>query len=76
MKGKDLILAICLMCFVIAHDEDIFLGEKHKPGLVKLKNRDEMFYWMFYSRRDRNSDPLMIYLQGGPGWSSLLSTFV
>ena len=56
-----------------ASDDDIFLGEKHKPGFVKFENGDDMFYWLFYSRDSRATDPLTIWLSGGPGCASEMS---
>lgn len=74
MKKSALILAL-LIGLVMTHEEDIFLGESHKPGFVEYPNGDDMFYWLLYSRRNPTTDPLTIYLQGGPGCSSLVSTF-
>lgn len=68
-------LAVALLLSVALADDDIFLGEKHKPGFVKFDNGDDMFYWIFYSRQDQNKDPLTIWLTGGPGCSSELAIF-
>ncbi len=64
-----------LLVGVAVCDDDIFLGEKHKPDFVKLERGDEMFYWLFYSRSDEAKDPLTIWLTGGPGRSSELAIF-
>ena len=34
-----------------------------------------MFYWLFRSRRDPDSDPVVMWLTGGPGCSSETALF-
>ena len=43
-----LVFAVILFCSLA--NDDIFIGEKHKPGFVKFDSGDDMFYWLFYSR--------------------------
>ena len=71
---KHLVVALAF-CAAVSCDDDIFLGEKHKPGFVNFDNGDDMFYWVFYSRDSRANDPLTIWLTGGPGCSSELAIF-
>ena len=67
-------LLALLLGLALAND-DIFLGEKHKPDFVKFDDGEDYFYWLFYSRQDQNNDPLTIWLTGGPGCSSELAIF-
>jgi len=34
-----------------------------------------MFYWIFFSRNHKPNVPLIIWLEGGPGCSSIMSIF-
>ena len=54
---------------------DPFLGENQKSGLVDLPTGDDMFYWLFRSRRDIANDALVMWLTGGPGCSSEMAVF-
>ncbi|GAB9466229.1 Serine protease family s10 [Globisporangium polare] len=48
---------------------------KQEAGYIALPNKqdDQYFYWFFESRSRPESDPLVLYLQGGPGCSGLTS---
>lgn len=48
---------------------------KNEAGYIKLPNKkdDHYFYWMFESRSSPTTDPLVVWLTGGPGCSSLMA---
>ena len=59
----------------IVLSSDPFMGESQKSGLVSFDNGDDMFYWLFRSRRDADNDPVVMWLTGGPGCSSETALF-
>ena len=73
----DYKLAAILLLFVaVASADDIFLGEKHEPGFIVVRDDgDDLFYWLFRSRGDPEKDPLVFWFTGGPGCSSELAVF-
>ncbi|KAI8711514.1 hypothetical protein NCS52_01415200 [Fusarium sp. LHS14.1] len=50
-------------------------GSAHWTGSVPVGDRRDMFFWYFESRADPETAPLIIWLNGGPGASSLLGAF-
>ncbi|GJD00760.1 carboxypeptidase Y [Colletotrichum higginsianum] len=50
-------------------------GSRQWSGLVPLDAELDMFFWYFESRHQPQDAPLIIWLNGGPGASSLLGAF-
>ncbi|KAI9998969.1 hypothetical protein PInf_003633 [Phytophthora infestans] len=50
---------------------------KNEAGYINLpnKNDDHYFYWFFEAKHNASTAPLVIWLTGGPGGSSLLALF-
>eukprot|EP01016_Furgasonia_blochmanni_P004647 TRINITY_DN1179_c0_g1_i10.p2 TRINITY_DN1179_c0_g1~~TRINITY_DN1179_c0_g1_i10.p2 ORF type:complete len:459 (+),score=149.12 TRINITY_DN1179_c0_g1_i10:67-1443(+) len=57
------------------NSSDIFLGEDHVPGFINIADGADLFYWLFRSRTRPESDPLVFWLTGGPGCSSVVALF-
>ncbi|KAH9109605.1 hypothetical protein LEN26_013995 [Aphanomyces euteiches] len=57
-------------------DEETFCdATPQTSGYITLPNKtdDHYFYWFFESRSNPSSDPLVLWLSGGPGASSLMA---
>ncbi|GMF56840.1 unnamed protein product [Phytophthora fragariaefolia] len=50
---------------------------KNEAGYITLANKkdDHYFYWFFEAKHNASTAPLVIWLTGGPGGSSLLALF-
>jgi cathepsin A (carboxypeptidase C) len=71
----SLLLLTLLTTTLSKIDSKIFEGEDQESGILDLGNGDDMFYWLFNSRNDPTTAPLVLWLTGGPGCSSELAIF-
>ncbi|XWW94366.1 hypothetical protein V2A60_002309 [Cordyceps javanica] len=50
-------------------------GEAQWTGTVDVSDDRRLFYWFAESRNDPSKDPVILWMNGGPGASSLLGLF-
>lgn len=50
-------------------------GVKSYSGFIDLAEDKHLFFWFFESRRDPASDPITLWLNGGPGSDSMSGLF-
>lgn len=50
-------------------------GEAQYTGTIDVTDTHRLFYWYFDSRNDPENDPIILWMNGGPGGSSLLGLF-
>jgi cathepsin A (carboxypeptidase C) len=53
--------------------DPFFLNQPHRTGSIPLGEGDDIFYWYFESRHNPETAPLVMWLTGGPGCSSMLA---
>lgn len=51
------------------------VGESQWTGTVDVTDERRLFFWFFDSRNDPAADPVVIWLNGGPGGSSMMGLF-
>ena len=72
---KSYILLIVFLVFSCATNKKPFIGEDYESGMIDFEEGDDMFYWLFRSRSRPSSDPLVIWLSGGPGCAGEIAIF-
>lgn len=50
-------------------------GESQWTGTIDVTDTHRLFFWFFESRNDPVDDPIVIWINGGPGASSMLGLF-
>jgi cathepsin A (carboxypeptidase C) len=74
-KNLAILSLVLLSTIACKKDSKIFFDEDQESGIIDLDNGDDMFFWLFRSRASPSTDPLLIWLTGGPGCSSELAIF-
>lgn len=50
-------------------------GESQWTGTVDVSDAHRLFFWFFESRNDPANDPIIVWMNGGPGGSSMVGLF-
>lgn len=50
-------------------------GESQWTGTIDVTDSHRLFFWFFDSRNDPANDPIIIWMNGGPGSTSMLGLF-
>ena len=50
-------------------------GESQWTGTIDVSDERRLFYWFFDSRNDPANDPIILWMNGGPGGSSTMGLF-
>ncbi|ETS76921.1 hypothetical protein PFICI_10795 [Pestalotiopsis fici W106-1] len=57
------------------YDSTCVAGSRHFAGQINVTDDKSMFFWFVESRESPNDRPVVIWLSGGPGASSLVGLF-
>ncbi|CAI5456367.1 unnamed protein product [Caenorhabditis angaria] len=49
---------------------------KHYNGYLPISDQKQLFYWFVESENDPSNDPLILWLNGGPGCASMEGLFI
>ncbi len=72
----SLVSVLCLIISAPVFTLDPFPGEKWKTGYIYIGGGSHLFYYLFKTRNQSTlAAPLVIWLEGGPGYSTSFSVF-
>jgi len=54
----------------VKFEQDVILSD-----YIKINSQERLYFAMAESRNDPDTDPIIVWLQGGPGCSSMLGMF-
>jgi cathepsin A (carboxypeptidase C) len=55
------------------NDTCVTKGERHWTGTIDVSDQRRLFFWFFNSRDDPDNDPIIIWINGGPGAASVFT---
>lgn len=76
MSTTRLIIIAALIAQSFSRQSKLFPGVDHEHGFIEVKEQADIFFWFFRSASKPSTDPVVLWLTGGPGCSSELALFV
>ncbi|KAH9897374.1 alpha/beta-hydrolase [Xylariomycetidae sp. FL2044] len=57
------------------HENICAAGSRQYTGWIDVSEEKSLFFWFFESRNDPLNDPVILWINGGPGGSSMMGLF-
>lgn len=74
MKNNSCILIISIFVIIIASKSQLYSSEDYNASFIDIKE-GKIYYLLFRSRSKNPNAPLVLWLTGGPGCSSMVANY-